>query len=117
MADPITLTPDEIASATPITQPTAQPVQLTPEEIASAQPVNQANPVNPIRDFTPDQLVALQRQAPESFDIIQQFLSDPTAQKDPAVRRNAEQAYHQLRQEPWYHDLPTPAQMAGSVGT
>lgn len=105
---PIQLTPEQIASAQPVA------IQLTPEQIASAQPADQG--VNPLHSFTPEQLVALQKQAPENFDVVQSFLSDPTAQKDPALRQKAEDTFHLLRQEPWYKDLPSAGQVLSNVG-
>src|SRR6516164_6623516 len=109
---PVQSTPEEIASAQPVDQ---QPVQLTPEEISSAKPVDQ-QPVDVLKDFTTDQLVALQKQDP-TFRLADQFRARPDIRKDPNRVQVIADALHQSRQTPLFEGLAQKYQGDSGVGT
>jgi len=95
MPDAIQLTPAEVAAAQPV-EPPAGTVQLTPEEVASAQPAA----LDVFKELSPEQLVELQKQSPEDFNIVNQFISRPDLHSDASIKQKVADAFDLASQTP-----------------
>jgi hypothetical protein len=118
MSDPIQLTPDEIASAQPLPEPqsAAGPVQLSPSEAANAR--QQSGQIDPLQDFSPEQLVDLQRQDP-NFNLVNEYSQRTDLQEQPGMNQKIADAYHLARQTGNVFEKyigNTPLETAGKVG-
>jgi hypothetical protein len=103
LGNSVQLTPDQIASAQPAATTPATPapqvggqIKLTPDQIAAAKPVQ----TDPLHDFTAEQLAALEKQDPEHFNLIQNYLPRTELQQVPGMNQKIADAYHITRQTP-----------------
>src|SRR6267142_1500671 len=93
----IPLTPDQIAAAQPAESlAVGAQVKLSPDQISAAQPVR----LDPLRDFTAEQLASLEKQDPENFNIIQHYAPRTELQQVPGMNQKIADAYHITRQTP-----------------
>lgn len=112
----------------PFVDESGKPVQLSPDEEASFWKQNpqapapgtlldsDGKPVNPLSDLSAQDLAALATQHKEQFNLVQAFNSDPAAQKDPAVVQKVADAFHILRQQPWYQGITPGGVVKNAVG-
>jgi len=99
------------------------PITLSPEQEAefnrqvNTQPASQtAGAIDPLKDFTPEQLVSLSTQDPDNFSIANEFANRPDIQKDPALVSKVANAYSQLKDRGFkLADLPGPGKIAGTL--
>jgi broad specificity phosphatase PhoE/ribosomal protein S18 acetylase RimI-like enzyme len=83
------------AQSQPAPSPQVQPGQLVGED---------GKPVDPFSLSAKD-LADLTTQSGDKFDLVSQFAARPDLQTDPRMVDKVADAYHQLREQPWYKGL------------
>lgn len=111
MPEAIKLSPEEAQQAI---SSASQPIKLSPEEQSQAISAAQEQSTDLLRSATPDELVDMQKEG--TIDIPSAFAGRPDLQKDPEAVARVADAFHKLREQPWYSDLPGPAKIAENVG-
>lgn len=91
--------------------PSGQPVELSPDQQAA---YNQPTALDPLKDFSSDQLYELAKQDPE-FRVLEQFSGRPELQKDPAMVSKIAQTLYRQKLDPWYTGVSVKG-MAKGVG-
>lgn len=91
----------------PFIDDSGKPVELSPEETdqywSGQQPQSgqltdeTGKPVDPFKDLSTEDLVALGNKSPEQFDLLSAFDARPDLQKDPQMVAKVADAYHELR--------------------
>jgi len=107
----IQLTPEQIASFQPAPEnisgdvgnlgpvgnsgpaPFPPGTQVKLDETQAAEFRKSTGQLDPLKDFNPEQLAALQQQTPE-FDPVKQFASRPELESDPAIKQKVADAFH-----------------------
>lgn len=100
----VTLSPDQIASATEssVASETSPSLQIGESTKLSSDQIPQTGQLDPLRDFSADQLVELQKQTPE-FQLIPSYAWRRDLQEIPGMNNKIAEAYMTARQSGnWY---------------
>lgn len=116
----IQLSPEQAAAFQPAALPPGSQVKLSPEQ--SAELSKQTGQYDPLKDFSAEQLVSLQRQNP-SFNLVDEFVKRPELHDSPDIVNKLAEAHNQLRESGSFLDqykgdnaLETAGNVAKGVG-
>jgi hypothetical protein len=93
----VQLTPDQIAQIQPPQIAVGQSIRLDPDQAKALR--QQTGQLDPLQDFSAEQLVELQKQNPE-FNLINQYSARTDLQQQPGMNQKIADAHNLLRRSP-----------------